>query len=93
MPAKDGAPTVQELIVSGMIDEAGKSEELKAVQVLDTLRTRFGREPEWDEVETEIGLDPRREKPCPLTEDCSGCNGRNGGPHKCGCAQSLMEKP
>lgn len=78
--------TFAEILISCIIDEAGKSETLDAAIVLSELQEKLGHDPTYQEVADHIGLDPRADKQWPPEEDCHGCDARLTGPHRFSCS-------
>jgi hypothetical protein len=83
MPRKDGTPTIMEMVVEGMMEDAGR--EGDPAEFIAQVKSKIGREPEYEDIGRELGIDPRRDKPWPPDEDCKGCDKHKDGPHRFGC--------
>lgn len=82
-PRSDGTPTIQEMLAEDLIEAAGLN--INAAEFLAGLRQSLNRDPEFEDMEAALGLDPRRHKPWPIEDDCPGCDQRKEGPHRFGC--------
>ncbi len=77
--------SILEITVQELIDEAGKENELTSLELIQELEQKLGYKPNYFEVEKYLKLDPRRHKPWPKEEDCSGCDQPKTGPHRFSC--------
>ncbi len=85
MPREDGRPTINELTIDLLIEEAGKEGIIDGKIFLSDLKIEFGREPYYDEIVDRLGIDRRRYKPWPPEDDCKGCDRHIHGPHRFSC--------